>query len=200
MNSENEPTLALLPVRREFIDAYYLRLTDDYLNKRLNDEQLRGVFRLMLFGDERRNLWTIGMETGKWYTLKGDEWQLDNPPEVLFAATTDEAMKQATSESLEAIRAVLTELDQSKTDTDKDNVEGGQLCPRCGWGNPTGRLFCSNCGAELSRIRKVETIPEEPARTLSNIVCKSCGSVNAPEKRFCTQCGSQLGELGGGKQ
>src|SRR5919109_1319676 len=53
---------------------------------------------------------------------------------------------------------------------------GGQMsCPSCGFENPGGRRFCSQCGSSLA------------------LTCPSCGAGVVAEDRFCGECGAALG-------
>jgi hypothetical protein len=45
-------------------------------------------------------------------------------------------------------------------------------CPKFGSENPTGKRFCSDCGAPLTSR------------------CSKCGAENPPGKRFCGDCGT----------
>ena len=47
-------------------------------------------------------------------------------------------------------------------------------CAKCGSDNPTGKRFCSACGAALTDS------------------CPQCGAENQPGKRFCGDCGAAL--------
>jgi class 3 adenylate cyclase/tetratricopeptide (TPR) repeat protein len=47
-------------------------------------------------------------------------------------------------------------------------------CASCGFENPVGRKFCSECGTGLPRG------------------CPQCGAGNAPSAKFCGECGAQL--------
>src|SRR5215831_10263961 len=47
-------------------------------------------------------------------------------------------------------------------------------CSNCGSDNATGKKFCSECGAGLSRG------------------CPQCGAENAPAAKFCGDCGAAL--------
>jgi len=49
-----------------------------------------------------------------------------------------------------------------------------QPCSRCGFANPPGRKFCSQCGQPLSSR------------------CPNCGAVLVPGDRFCGECGTVL--------
>jgi membrane protease subunit (stomatin/prohibitin family) len=50
----------------------------------------------------------------------------------------------------------------------------GVQCPQCGYANPPGARFCTNCGYMLGRR------------------CPQCNSVNQPGARFCMNCGTKL--------
>ena len=47
-------------------------------------------------------------------------------------------------------------------------------CSKCGCENPTGKRFCSDCGAPLTSG------------------CPKCCAKNPPDKRFCGDCGATL--------
>jgi len=53
-------------------------------------------------------------------------------------------------------------------------VGASMLCSKCGSENPTGRKFCSECGARLL------------------IHCPQCNADNAPFAKFCGECGVPL--------
>jgi len=58
--------------------------------------------------------------------------------------------------------------------------EGGWVCARCGWRNPSWYRFCSNCGAERA--------------TDTGWVCPSCGKkVPSSTYKFCIFCGHERG-------
>src|SRR4029453_13647849 len=48
-------------------------------------------------------------------------------------------------------------------------------CPSCGFENPVGMAFCTECGARL-----------QPS-------CPSCGFENPAQAKFCGKCGTALG-------
>lgn len=52
------------------------------------------------------------------------------------------------------------------------------VCPKCGFQNPSGARFCSNCGA--------------PLQAAGGISCPKCGTLNPAGAKFCTNCGSPL--------
>lgn len=76
-------------------------------------------------------------------------------------------------------------------------------CKNCGRQNPSGSLYCQDCGHRLGdwvppeRPQKMATPPtgiarqKEPA-PLSSLDCSRCGGKNAPHMRFCNHCGSPL--------
>src|SRR5215813_4914838 len=51
-------------------------------------------------------------------------------------------------------------------------------CPSCGFENPVGMAFCTECGARL-----------QPS-------CPSCGFENTAQAKFCGKCGTTLGAEG----
>ncbi|RLI09467.1 hypothetical protein DRO32_00500, partial [Candidatus Bathyarchaeota archaeon] len=57
----------------------------------------------------------------------------------------------------------------------------GVRCPKCGFTNPPGAKFCSNCGSPLQ--------PPQPA---GGVACPKCGFMNPPGARFCASCGAPL--------
>ena len=58
-------------------------------------------------------------------------------------------------------------------------VGASMLCSKCGSENPTGRKFCSECGARLL------------------IHCPQCNADNAPSAKFCGECGAPFGSSSG---
>mgnify|MGYP002854528701 CR=1 FL=1 len=50
----------------------------------------------------------------------------------------------------------------------------GNQCPSCGHVNPTGQVFCGECGTKLVKV------------------CRSCGRENDLSQKFCGSCGTQL--------
>ncbi|MCP4358656.1 MAG: hypothetical protein GY796_11615 [Chloroflexi bacterium] len=51
-------------------------------------------------------------------------------------------------------------------------------CKECGFQNPSGSKFCSNCGSKL------------PLST--HIICENCGTSNPIDRIFCDHCGTRL--------
>ncbi|UJR78783.1 FHA domain-containing protein [Sandaracinus amylolyticus] len=79
-------------------------------------------------------------------------------------------------------------------------------CKNCGRQNPSGSLYCQDCGHRLGdwvppeRPGKMPTPPTGIARQREGApaapamqVCPRCGSANATHMRFCNNCGFQLG-------
>ena len=48
------------------------------------------------------------------------------------------------------------------------------LCPRCGYEDPEGRKFCTQCAAPLQ------------------LVCRACETANTPGSRLCRECATTL--------
>jgi predicted amidophosphoribosyltransferase len=56
-------------------------------------------------------------------------------------------------------------------------------CLQCGFGNPTDKEFCANCGTKL----------ESPSSTTTSAaVCPLCNSQLSPGAYFCNHCGAEL--------
>ncbi len=79
-------------------------------------------------------------------------------------------------------------------------------CGSCGWDNPAGIIFCTNCGKRISDRAPVTTVasgalnhavPEQAppyvdaARTLK---CGRCGAASDPGMRFCRECGAPIAD------
>lgn len=84
-------------------------------------------------------------------------------------------------------------------------------CKNCGRQNPSGSLYCQDCGHRLGdwvppeRPGKMPTPPTGIARQREGAplapamqVCPRCGSANASHMRFCNNCGFQLGGAAAG--
>jgi hypothetical protein len=56
-------------------------------------------------------------------------------------------------------------------------ASAGLRCPRCGFDNPAGTLFCGAC------------------TSLLHVDCPQCGWVNPPAFAFCGQCATPLNHL-----
>jgi predicted ATPase/class 3 adenylate cyclase len=56
------------------------------------------------------------------------------------------------------------------------------LCPSCGFENPEGTKFCTECGAPLESR------------------CPQCGRENPPRAKYCGECGTSLTEKSKGKR
>jgi len=196
MNPDNLPDLTPLPVWKDYIDAVYLRLMSDFRSGKINNEQLQGTFSLLVFVDRGRNLWSIGQQTGRWYIRKDEEWQLGEPPQMLYTFTTEEGLKQLMAKTEKETMPAPMDLQEPHIAAGSTITE--LICPQCGRSNPADRHYCTNCGAELSRAAKAEITPEQQAQTLAKVTCKVCGAENMPEKKYCTQCGSRLEVLAGG--
>lgn len=77
-------------------------------------------------------------------------------------------------------------------------------CKNCGRANPSGSLYCQECGHRLG-----DWMPPEPSRgraptpptglargavaAPATITCPRCGTANAAHMRFCNNCGFQVG-------
>ncbi|MFT3928237.1 MAG: FHA domain-containing protein [Myxococcales bacterium] len=91
---------------------------------------------------------------------------------------------------------------------------GDMRCGSCGWDNPAGIIFCTNCGK-----RGLDEAAAEPARAPSGplqerarpptmayrvgqaeiarpapagAACQRCGAASAPGLRFCRECGAPI--------
>ncbi|MDQ3037859.1 MAG: zinc ribbon domain-containing protein, partial [Myxococcota bacterium] len=78
-------------------------------------------------------------------------------------------------------------------------------CKNCGRQNPSGSLYCQDCGHRLGdwvpqeRPQKMPTPPTGIARQREGApvgpamqVCPRCASTNASHMRFCNNCGFEL--------
>jgi len=82
-------------------------------------------------------------------------------------------------------------------------------CGSCGWDNPAGIIFCTNCGKRITDRAPIATFasgsaghaaaahataaaspvaPPAPASTSPK--CGRCGAVSEPGMRFCRECGA----------
>src|SRR5262245_7440563 len=85
-------------------------------------------------------------------------------------------------------------------------------CGSCGWDNPAGIIFCTNCGKRMSdraqpAASAVVTPPSGNATTGGNagtqvydpnasdsaVRCGRCGAPSVRGMRFCRECGGALG-------
>src|SRR5688572_17407766 len=96
-------------------------------------------------------------------------------------------------------------------------------CGSCGWDNPAGIIFCTNCGkrgAEPSVLPAEPRAPSaplqerarprtmayrvgqepllEPARAPTGTACGRCGAPSAPGLKFCRECGAPIAGAAGG--
>lgn len=93
-----------------------------------------------------------------------------------------------------------------------DAVHSSQMrCGSCGWDNPAGIIFCTNCGKRISDRGPVVTAASGslavaavaaqaavapaaamPATKASK--CGRCGASSDPGMRFCRECGASLAD------
>lgn len=81
------------------------------------------------------------------------------------------------------------------------------LCGSCGWDNPAGIIYCTNCGKRVGdqgptrpAVAAVAPAPSpRPAATQAYDVgkalaasCPRCSAPSAPGLRFCRECGASL--------
>jgi pSer/pThr/pTyr-binding forkhead associated (FHA) protein len=82
-------------------------------------------------------------------------------------------------------------------------------CKNCGRQNPSGSLYCQDCGHRLGdwvppeKPQKMPTPPTgisrqrspmgAPVAELAAPPCPRCGTTNAPHMRFCNNCGYSIG-------
>ncbi len=81
-------------------------------------------------------------------------------------------------------------------------------CGSCGWDNPAGIIFCTNCG---KRITDRAPVPTLATGALSDLVpaparqphaaaaghapkCGRCGALSDPAMRFCRECGAPFAD------
>lgn len=72
-------------------------------------------------------------------------------------------------------------------------------CPRCGFVNEPGALYCENCGSSLksrvcpycgSSVSEEADLCEHCKSYLANDVCSFCGAKMGENDAFCPECGS----------
>jgi pSer/pThr/pTyr-binding forkhead associated (FHA) protein len=83
-------------------------------------------------------------------------------------------------------------------------------CGSCGWDNPAGIIFCTNCGKRMSdraqpAASAVVTPPSgnvaaggAPAHDADAVRCPRCNAPSARGLRFCRECGSTLTQASAG--
>lgn len=77
----------------------------------------------------------------------------------------------STKEKLEEANKEKAEQERAQQEPDETS------CPNCGYVNPDGTKFCSECGSKLIS---------------DGIFCGECGTKNLPDTKFCSNCGSKL--------
>lgn len=79
-------------------------------------------------------------------------------------------------------------------------------CGSCGWDNPSGIIFCTNCGKRMSDRAQAagsavvtsgtghvaSPVAFAPAGAETPIYCGRCGAESARGLRFCRECGAAL--------
>ncbi len=82
-------------------------------------------------------------------------------------------------------------------------------CGSCGWDNPAGIIFCTNCGKRLADRSQsgsvplpttsgAHPIPAPPPQTQTDSpICARCGAQTVIGLRFCRECGAPLDPGGG---
>ncbi len=80
-------------------------------------------------------------------------------------------------------------------------------CGSCGWDNPAGIIFCTNCGKRITDRSPVATIasgslnqvvltpsaPDSPF-AVGTPKCARCGAASDPGMRFCRECGAPFAD------
>ncbi len=62
----------------------------------------------------------------------------------------ERAFTIAARETHAAFKRAKENMQQKNTTTSTQSSEAGIVCPKCGTKNPSGAVFCSNCGAKLT--------------------------------------------------
>lgn len=89
--------------------------------------------------------------------------------------------------SVAEIEAIKQRMEELKNPENKKNA-----CPECGSPVKEDSLFCTACGARLSKDSP-EPEPVTPSAPANNApICPRCGSEMKSYMRFCTVCGSPL--------
>jgi len=63
------------------------------------------------------------------------------------------------------------------------SVSNAQSCPSCGYSNPSGSMYCMQCGVAL----------QTSSMSAARVVCSSCHREIQIGWRFCHYCGNALG-------
>lgn len=177
------PGLTLYPVRRDFIEGLVFRWRSAVRYSKLDPDLYKEFFSQLFLSDTESNVWAVGHSTGCWYIRRNDHWVPGEPPRILFILTTKEILSQITSEEAGPAEQVQQQVSQAQEGQETPAFE--QACPKCGESIPTGRRYCTHCGANLA-VEK----PPKPAPAA--FTCRTCGATHPTGKKFCTNCGVRL--------
>lgn len=119
--------------------------------------------------------------------------ELLSPEAVEICMTIDKSQNKIAEK--EAVLAKINEANAAKKAAKTNSAEEIAECPECGFPNPAGAKFCSECGAKIPEIIEGEAVEvEEPQEAPEPKVCPECGTELRPEQKFCNECGSRVSE------
>lgn len=173
----------------------------------ITEEEYRLVLHAQMPVDSLGRLWTIGVDSGKWYRLDEGEWVPDIPPLTLYMMVPEDALKQLEREDEAKYKQAIADIQskraarppvkesapppkpveeaapvEEKPPAQIPDTDERISCEKCGTENPAAAKFCTGCGQPLQKAAP------------SEITCPECGTENPPGASFCMNCGNPLKE------
>jgi len=159
-----------------------------YMEGRIHSEAAKELLTEFYFYDIHGGVWTVGFQSGKWYVMRENRWQLSATPP--------------------RIESLIKKVDQPCRECG-ETIRGWGKCPHCGADNPPqwaenmeeiGEGFYNFVTKGWDALPEPVTAEWDPPKLPKDflvkkpvsVICPNCGSENEAGKKFCTQCGNKL--------
>jgi len=184
--------LAVKEISPEELRAWFRYTIDLYRIGHLNENEFRAFIIALMVTDSNGRLFTIGMETGKWYRFQNNSWVEDTPVGKLYMSVPVDELERLEKKDMEKFYEALSRQQQQAKHVEP--IPQAPVAPAAPVTPSTpiqaqpqkqtepeielhGTIKCAKCSAELPSNAKF---------------CLKCGSPVEPQKRFCINCGAEI--------